>query len=1830
MHITNQTFLKDRVRDQAVKPKLQCIMSDPSFSMVTVQCEDSGIVWETSSSRCSTPWASEASTTSDVFSLEGSPMGSPPGKIIFIMDEDNLGHKRAHRTSKRVSSSLKLKDITMHKSDKPSEKKSKHVLEDVGDSATLSRVKSDVTTDQVPLVCFGSEKPQELKHLTEAKTETEEPVAHAPVAAKSKVKDNPLRKSSGGLVHAAIQKFNSTEEPLPTFSHRKTAKVPDVSKWEQNEHDKEFSPISPVSKSPEKPVRSKIAKPLPVLTSRTTDFVSNPLSKSLPSAPADEFPILDDKPHPPITSRYASNQPSSDIHSALTVTMPSREHKQLLPITTNIVSSQLSNDAPFTLINPTTNQESKIYLPIATNVISNQYLSNVPSAYSTETSEQDKHKPVMKNPGSNQSLHSLPSVPAMQLSTADLKPYLSQGTIQTPLKWLVDPEDPAKDPQDPEVLKNLFSIVSDGYEILNIVVPQVMCSVDQEESNQMQDKLEYLETNPLIQAKHCDEMQATECEDENNVCEESSAVKEKEEENEEQQEPVEETPMKHTESEQNDSLTEVENSSSVLTPTKNENNEMDYFEKYTLFDDKVPITLTIPKEIRLDEESVKTMKSPAEEREKRLSFSQSSDNILEEYDMLDNDLDEAFYGVAEENNTFDSHKTEKNPTSSVSDNKTGMEKDITDNPQLKASGTPLFDTEETVLIRSYLVPETIKMINPELLEEPPALAFLYKDLYEHATGEHKKDNEPSDEDSISSDVSFRSMSDTDDGTGVYFEKYILKDEVPSIAVKPKEEEGNMKGPTVWLRTPSNYIEEPFQEKTLESDLECEEGSYKPFEALRYEVEMESVDLKDVKFQVQSEAVPDEKKAQKGKTDKVKPIQAFHKVPSEERLHKDHGKHPSKAEPEKVLDISSSVHDKSALGMREELVTKQQDQLSVEAINKSEQVKDENIYLHQEEECAAQCERYDQGISQNICTSGTEYKEFLEEPTVQESKDLVYVVTLNETSPSINVVESKQYNEEEEFEKELVGSTSTQDYTDQFPVQAEKDSFNITKVLKTESLNHETCEYIVGEEALIVQQHLNIDPTEAEYVSNKDVLEPQEVYQMENVYVSTEGPERMVGETETGLETQDIECSAEIFIDHRAFAPEEAELDLLKPESLASTALYDSDSQPVQAEPKDDEEQCLDSDGDIAQALDYEIVTQEDLIQEELPSEYTADDIAVFEDRESLEHPGDGYEFVDELERDPVIEVEEQGFEIMEREELAEIEQKESKKPQLDTYCLVCRCPISAIDKLFGEHEDHEVTTLDAAVIEIKGKLNEKLLRLQERSTKIEELVTEIESIFNAVEEHCGKNEQLLEEQNEEMMKTTLTQYNEMSQSLEEVKKMKLEYLYEQMVSFQQGIDSAREILEKSIKDSEETDEVVFLTSCKATNNSLVSATEKTLSLEMMPSAFSLFEHYAESSVRSGQKMLKQVAVPRTPKLQAQEPNSATSTSVTVYWTVSEEDVIDCFQVYCMEEPQGGKEQSAMVEEYRVTVKESYCILEDLEPDKCYQVWVMAVNYTGCSLPSEKATFKTAPSAPGIKVMECTICWDTAVIRWSTVNPEAAESFTLEYCRQYSLEGEGLRSISGIKSAEQKVNLQPNENYFFYVRAVNTYGSSEQSEAALISTKGTRFHLKGEVDHPDLQVSSDGTVICFSEQQGAQITEIPVVYGELLPARGQHYWETIVDSCEAYRIGVCYPSTLRYSPLGENNTSWCMHCYPTGTRHSYEFLHNDVMASAMVTEYPARVGILLDYSAGRLSFFNAQSGQLLHNFRHRLTDAARPAFVVEKPGVMNLHTGIEIPDFVRHS
>ncbi|XP_029108448.1 cardiomyopathy-associated protein 5-like isoform X2 [Scleropages formosus] len=96
--------LKEIVHDQDVQPKLQCIMMDPSFSMVTVQGDESSIVWETPAvelpggSECSTPWTSESGITSQGYSIEGSGMLD---QVTIVIDEDKA------RRGKGMSSGAK-------------------------------------------------------------------------------------------------------------------------------------------------------------------------------------------------------------------------------------------------------------------------------------------------------------------------------------------------------------------------------------------------------------------------------------------------------------------------------------------------------------------------------------------------------------------------------------------------------------------------------------------------------------------------------------------------------------------------------------------------------------------------------------------------------------------------------------------------------------------------------------------------------------------------------------------------------------------------------------------------------------------------------------------------------------------------------------------------------------------------------------------------------------------------------------------------------------------------------------------------------------------------------------------------------------------------------------------------------------------------------------------------------------------------------------------------------------------------------------------------------------------------------------------------------------------------------------------------------------------------------------------------------------------------------------------------------------------------------------------------------------------------------------------
>ncbi|NXD58052.1 CMYA5 protein, partial [Corvus moneduloides] len=1161
--------------------------------------------------------------------------------------------------------------------------------------------------------------------------------------------------------------------------------------------------------------------------------------------------------------------------------------------------------------------------------------------------------------------------------------------------------------------KDLFNIISEGYEILNIHAPTHISSVDQEESKHMPDKLEYLETNTSFRRKLGDDGQTALSSGRTTEISESSVLGKTE--TYELIESVKKDDVEETGETQQENLLLPEYNNYAMLDPNNGTADMDYFEKYTLIDDKSPIQPQFERQISLSP----VTEDPNESMEEAKSFKESTEvDTSEEFSLLE-DLDEVFYGTikGESKTQFYAEASRPLPLQKSIDSSSKSFTNVEE--EQKSPGTPLFDSEGGVLERSLLFPTTVAAVNPELLEEPPALSFLYKDLYAEAVGEKTKDETPSDEESGNSNASFPSRnSDTDDGTGMYFEKYILKDEIPSKAIGPQkdqipEDESFSGGILVW--SSENKQEQGF-------------GDFP-------EVLSERGVMERDKIQVDSN------------------IQA------------------TVCKPMHAIPFGSKTV------------------LSGVRTDTTEQREEENVSVETTEEFPEQSSQ--QAYTQRVDYQGAMYQEA---GTKQEERqDITAVPQMEKYVPYVRA--------------------PTEDSAD--------DQYT--------------------------QEHLSCVPT----------------------IQQTENPDLQI------------------------------------------------------------EEQHPDVYEDLAESMDYDVITQEELLQDEISSQFTHEEL-LFEDRDSFDHAADSYEFVNEPEQRIPVELEDSGFVVMYPEKSAmnipqvESPQRELKKAQADTYCYHCKCPISAIDKLFGEHKDHEVTTLDDAATKMKDQLSKLLTALEEKSMKIEEFVSDIELRFNSVEENCKKNADLLEKQNEEMLKKVVAQYDEKSENFEEVKKMKMEYLYEQMVNFQQTVDSAKETLETTVKETDEVDGFVFLNvNMCFLSIRLLSAMDTTLSLEKVPSAFSLFEHYADSPGQSNQHSLQHVAVPQTPTVVPQEPNSATSTSIAVYWAVNDGDTIDCFQVYCMEELQASKDAGVLVEEYRVTVKESHCILEDLEPDRCYSVWVMAVNGTGCSLPSEKAIFKTAPAVPTIKAEDCTVCWDTATVRWRAASV-SAESFILEYCRQHSPEEEGLRSFACIKKPELKVSLEPNVNYFFYLRAVNPFGTSEQSEAALISTKGTRFRLLSDTAHPALQISSNATVIHLPEK--TKLTGFPSVLGELLPAQGCHYWEIAVSACRSYRIGICYETATQNSVLGLSDTSWCMQCCPTQTR----FLHTGVMSDVRVTEHLARIGILLDYSSGRLLFFNAERGLLLFAIRHSFTAAAHPAFALEKAGVLTLCTGMELPEFVKHS
>nr|XP_055030733.1 E3 ubiquitin/ISG15 ligase TRIM25 [Misgurnus anguillicaudatus] len=158
-------------------------------------------------------------------------------------------------------------------------------------------------------------------------------------------------------------------------------------------------------------------------------------------------------------------------------------------------------------------------------------------------------------------------------------------------------------------------------------------------------------------------------------------------------------------------------------------------------------------------------------------------------------------------------------------------------------------------------------------------------------------------------------------------------------------------------------------------------------------------------------------------------------------------------------------------------------------------------------------------------------------------------------------------------------------------------------------------------------------------------------------------------------------------------------------------------------------------------------------------------------------------------------------------------------------------------------------------------------------------------------------------------------------------------------------------------------------------------------------------------------------------------------------------------------------------------------------------------------------------------------------------------------------------------------------------------------------------------HPKLLLSDDNRTVQFTETQ-QDYTELDSrfnIFPQILASHaldaGCYYWEVEVSLDDGrWKVGVCDANIGRKGQkdacrIGFYPNSWCL-IYEKG---KVEALH-DKVASPVCATGLWKVGVLLDFNEGRLSFYSvAEEGtlSLLYSFEHTFTEPLYPALAVSK-------------------
>ncbi|XP_061666768.1 E3 ubiquitin-protein ligase Midline-1-like isoform X2 [Syngnathoides biaculeatus] len=285
---------------------------------------------------------------------------------------------------------------------------------------------------------------------------------------------------------------------------------------------------------------------------------------------------------------------------------------------------------------------------------------------------------------------------------------------------------------------------------------------------------------------------------------------------------------------------------------------------------------------------------------------------------------------------------------------------------------------------------------------------------------------------------------------------------------------------------------------------------------------------------------------------------------------------------------------------------------------------------------------------------------------------------------------------------------------------------------------------------------------------------------------------------------------------------------------------------------------------------------------------------------------------------------------------------------------------------------------------------------------------------------------------------------------------------------------------------------------------------------------------------------------------------------------------------------------------------------------------------------ENLDYLTAPSTPSIREELCTASYDTISVHWTSDDEFTVVSYQLQYAiftGQSNIASlcnslESWMIVPNIKQNHYAVHgLQSGTKYIFVVKAINQAGS-RSSEPGTLKTNSQPFKLDPKSAHKKLKISLDNLTVerdestskkGHSQERFSSQSSYGVV-GNVYIDSGRHYWEAMIGGSTWYAVGIAYKSTPKHEWVGKNSSSWVL----CRCNNSWVVRHNSKELTIEPSPHLRRIGILLDYDAGYLTFYDAVGSQHLHTFHVSFAQPVCPVFNVWNK-CLTILSGLPIPD-----